>query len=69
MGIIAWIAGGPAGGWAATRIFHLHHALNGFFNPSTWLTATAGAAILLLAWHLVTAQSRRSRRSGRFAYR
>jgi uncharacterized membrane protein YeaQ/YmgE (transglycosylase-associated protein family) len=34
--------------------------LHGFFNLSTWLTAIAGAAILLLAYHLVT-----SRRSGR----
>ena len=35
----------------------------------TWLTAIAGAAILLLSWHLVTGQSGRSRRSGRFAHR
>jgi uncharacterized membrane protein YeaQ/YmgE (transglycosylase-associated protein family) len=34
--------------------------LHGFFNISTWLTAIAGAAILLLAHHLVT-----SSRSGR----
>ncbi len=60
------IAGALLGGGAATRIFHLHHALNGFFNLSTWLTAIAGAAILLLAWHLVTGQSGRSRRAGRF---
>ena len=50
------IAGALLGGGAATRIFHLHHALNGFFNLSTWL----------LAWHLVTGQSGRSRRAGRF---
>jgi hypothetical protein len=37
--------------------------LHGFFNLSTWLTAIAGAAILLLAYHLVT--SRGSTRSGR----
>jgi uncharacterized membrane protein YeaQ/YmgE (transglycosylase-associated protein family) len=64
------IAGALLGGWAATRIFHLHHhALQGFFNASTWLTAIAGAAVLLLAFHLVTGQSGRSRRSGWFAHR
>jgi len=64
------IAGALLGGWAATRIFHLHHhALQGFFNASTWLTAIAGAAVLLLAFHLVTGRSGRSRRSGWFARR
>jgi uncharacterized membrane protein YeaQ/YmgE (transglycosylase-associated protein family) len=64
------IAGALLGGWAATRLFHLHHhALQGFFNLSTWLTAIAGAAVLLLAVHLVTGRSGRSRRSGWFAHR
>jgi uncharacterized membrane protein YeaQ/YmgE (transglycosylase-associated protein family) len=59
------IAGALLGGWAATKIFHLHHhALQGFFNASTWITAIAGAAVLLLVYHLVT-----SRSSGRFAHR
>jgi hypothetical protein len=31
--------------------------LHGFFNLSTWLTAIAGAAILLLAYHLVTSRN------------
>jgi uncharacterized membrane protein YeaQ/YmgE (transglycosylase-associated protein family) len=57
------IAGAVGGGWAATEIFHIH-TLHGFFNLSTWLTAIAGAAVLLLAYHLVTRQSGRSR-SGR----
>jgi uncharacterized membrane protein YeaQ/YmgE (transglycosylase-associated protein family) len=61
------IAGALLGGWAATKLFHLHHhALQGFFNASTWITAIAGAAVLLLAYHLVTS---RSGRSGRFAHR
>jgi uncharacterized membrane protein YeaQ/YmgE (transglycosylase-associated protein family) len=60
------IAGALLGGWAATRLFHLHHALQGFFNASTWITAIAGAAVLLLAYHLATS---RSGRSGRFAHR
>ena len=59
------IAGALLGGWAATKLFHLHHhALHGFFNASTWLTAIAGAAVLLLAYHLVTGRS-----GGRFAHR
>ena len=54
------IAGALLGGWAATRIFHLHHhALQGFFNASTWITAIAGAAVLLLAYHLLSGQSGR----------
>jgi uncharacterized membrane protein YeaQ/YmgE (transglycosylase-associated protein family) len=67
------IAGALLGGWAATKIFHIH-SLHGFFNISTWLTAIAGAAILLLAYHLLTSRSGRSRsgrsRSGRrYAHR
>ena len=59
------IAGALLGGWAATRLFHLHHhALQGFFNASTWITAIAGAAVLLLGYHLVTRS-----RTGRFAHR
>ena len=53
------IAGALGGGWAATRIFHVHHALQGFFNVSTWITAVAGAAVLLLAYHLATGRSGR----------
>jgi uncharacterized membrane protein YeaQ/YmgE (transglycosylase-associated protein family) len=69
------IAGALLGGWAATKIFHIH-SLHGFFNASTWLTAIAGAAVLLLAYNLVTSQSGRSgsgrsrNRSGkRYAHR
>ena len=65
------IAGALGGGWAATRLFHVH-TLNGFFNLSTWLTAIAGAAVLLLIFHLISARSggsRRSTRSRRFAHR
>jgi uncharacterized membrane protein YeaQ/YmgE (transglycosylase-associated protein family) len=67
------IAGALLGGWLATKLFHVV-TLHGFFNLSTWLTAIAGAAILLLVFHLFT--SRRSgsrsgsgRRSGRRAHR
>jgi uncharacterized membrane protein YeaQ/YmgE (transglycosylase-associated protein family) len=56
-------AGALGGGWAATRLFHVG-TLHGFFNLSTWLTAIAGAAVLLLAYHLATVGS-----SDRFAHR
>jgi len=57
------ISGALLGGWAATTIFHFR-GLNGVFNASTWLTAIAGAAALLLAYHLVTSQSGRSGLAG-----
>ncbi len=50
------IAGALGGGWAATRLFHVH-TLQGFFNLSTWLTAIAGAAVLLLASRLITGRA------------
>ena len=53
------IAGALLGGWAATKIFHVHHALHGFFNASTWITAIAGAAVLLLLFHLVSGRTSR----------
>jgi uncharacterized membrane protein YeaQ/YmgE (transglycosylase-associated protein family) len=61
------IAGALGGGWVATKLFHVH-TLHGFFNVSTWLTAIAGAAVLLLIFHLLTRNSSSSR-SGRFAHR
>jgi uncharacterized membrane protein YeaQ/YmgE (transglycosylase-associated protein family) len=56
------IAGALLGGWLATKLFHVV-TLHGFFNISTWLTAIAGAAVLLLAYHLVTSRSTGSGRS------
>lgn len=53
-----------ARGWLATKLFHVV-TLHGFFKISTWLTAIAGAAILLLAYHLVTSRSAGSSRSSR----
>ena len=59
------IGGALLGGWLATKLFHVV-TLHGFFNLSTWLTAIAGAAILLLAYHLLTSRSTgRSRSNGR----
>ena len=63
------IAGALGGGWAASRLLHLH-TLNGFFNLSTWITAIVGSAVLLLAYHLATGRpSSRSGRSRWFAHR
>jgi uncharacterized membrane protein YeaQ/YmgE (transglycosylase-associated protein family) len=55
------IAGALGGGWAATELFHVH-TLHGIFNLSTWLTAIAGSAVLLLVSHLLTGRGSRSRR-------
>ena len=50
------IAGALLGGWMATRLFHIH-SMQGFFSLSTWLTAIAGAAVLLPAYHLISGKS------------
>ena len=50
------VAGAPDGGLAATRPSHLH-SVHEVFNLSTWLTAIAGAAVLLLASHPVTGRA------------
>ena len=60
------VAGALLGGWLATKLFHIH-SIHGFFNASTWLTAIAGAAVLLLAYHLISGQT--SSRRGWFAHR
>jgi uncharacterized membrane protein YeaQ/YmgE (transglycosylase-associated protein family) len=57
------VGGALLGGSLATRVFHVH-TLNGFFNLSTWLTAIAGAAILL-AYHLLTSRGGTGRRHPR----
>ena len=62
------IVGALLGGWVASRLFHVH-SLQGFFNLSTWITAIAGAAVLLLVFHLISGRSSASRRSGRSAHR
>jgi uncharacterized membrane protein YeaQ/YmgE (transglycosylase-associated protein family) len=50
------IAGALGGGWVATKLFHVH-TLHGFFNLSTWLTAIAGSAVLLVAYRVIDGQS------------
>jgi uncharacterized membrane protein YeaQ/YmgE (transglycosylase-associated protein family) len=49
------VAGALGGGWAASRLFHIH-TLNGFFNLSTWLTAITGSAVLLVVCRAVDGQ-------------
>ena len=59
------VAGALLGGFLATKVFHVA-GVQGFFNLSTWITAIAGSALLLLAFHLFSGQNGRSRRgSGR----
>src|SRR5580658_3304899 len=62
------IAGALLGGWVATKLFHVV-TLHGFFNLSTWLTAIAGAAVLLLAYHLASSRSGAGRRRASWAHR
>jgi uncharacterized membrane protein YeaQ/YmgE (transglycosylase-associated protein family) len=57
------LGGALGGGRAATTLFHVH-TIRGFVKLSTWLTAIAGSAIVLLAYHLVDGS-----RAGRAAHR
>jgi uncharacterized membrane protein YeaQ/YmgE (transglycosylase-associated protein family) len=50
------VIGALAGGWVATKLFHVH-TLQGFFNLSTWLTAIAGSAVLLVAYRGIEGRS------------
>jgi uncharacterized membrane protein YeaQ/YmgE (transglycosylase-associated protein family) len=63
MSIIGWIVLG-LGGWLVTRLFHVV-TMHGFLDISTWLTAIDGAAILLLAYHLVTSRTTLTRHGSR----
>ena len=54
------IAGALLGGWIAIKLFHIT-GVQGFFNISTWITALAGAVVLLGAVQLV--EGRRGGRS------
>ena len=51
------VAGALGGGWVATKLLHIS-TLHGFFNLSTWLTAIAGSAVLLVVYRAVDGQSR-----------
>jgi uncharacterized membrane protein YeaQ/YmgE (transglycosylase-associated protein family) len=47
------VAGALLGGWIADKLFHVDN-IRGFFNISTWVTALAGAVVLLAVGRLVT---------------
>jgi uncharacterized membrane protein YeaQ/YmgE (transglycosylase-associated protein family) len=51
------MGGALLGGFVATKVFHID-GTQGFFNLSTWVTAIAGAAVLLVAFHLLAGRSR-----------
>lgn len=57
------VGGALLGGFLATELFNVD-GIQGFFNLSTWITAIAGAGVLLLGYHLFTGQTN-GRRSGR----
>ncbi|GAB3491452.1 GlsB/YeaQ/YmgE family stress response membrane protein [Amycolatopsis cihanbeyliensis] len=52
--ILVGIAGALIGGWVASTLFGVD-TTQGFFDLSTWVTATLGAVILLLIYHAITA--------------
>ncbi len=54
------IVGALLGGFLATALFDAH-PLDEFFDVSTWLTAIAGAAVLLLIYRAVTDREGRAR--------
>lgn len=51
------IAGALLGGFIAYHVFHVV-GIQGFFNISTWITAIAGSAVLIVAYHLLTGRNR-----------
>ena len=65
--LVLGIAGALLGGLVATQVFHVA-GVQGFFNLSTWVCAIVGAAVLLLAYNLITGR-RSGRGSGRWANR
>ncbi|QKW22655.1 GlsB/YeaQ/YmgE family stress response membrane protein [Kitasatospora sp. NA04385] len=51
------IAGSFIGGWLSSKF--LHKSVNvGFFDLPTWISAIAGALVLLIAYRLVFGKSR-----------
>jgi uncharacterized membrane protein YeaQ/YmgE (transglycosylase-associated protein family) len=57
------IAGALLGGFIAYHVFHVV-GLQGFFHLSTWVTAIAGSAVLILAFNALSGSGR-----GRVGYR
>jgi uncharacterized membrane protein YeaQ/YmgE (transglycosylase-associated protein family) len=59
---IIGVVGALFGGFIAAALFDAH-PLDEFFDISTWLTAIAGSALLLLAYRLVMDRNTHGRRS------
>ena len=59
---IIGVVGALLGGFIAAALFNAH-PLDEFFDISTWLTAIAGSALLLIAYRLVTDRNTHGRRS------
>jgi uncharacterized membrane protein YeaQ/YmgE (transglycosylase-associated protein family) len=59
---IIGVVGALLGGFIAAALFDAH-PLDEFFDISTWLTAIAGSALLLIAYRLVTDRNTGGRRS------
>jgi uncharacterized membrane protein YeaQ/YmgE (transglycosylase-associated protein family) len=57
------ILGALLGGFIAYHVFHVV-GIQGFFNASTWITAIAGSAVLILAYHALNGQNRSRSRVG-----
>jgi uncharacterized membrane protein YeaQ/YmgE (transglycosylase-associated protein family) len=57
------VVGALLGGFVATEVIHVA-GIQEFFDLSTWLSAIAGAAVLLLGYHLINGR-RLSHRAGR----
>ncbi|MGW9209702.1 GlsB/YeaQ/YmgE family stress response membrane protein [Embleya sp. NPDC055664] len=53
--IVIGIVGALLGGYLAVHLFHVH-GTQGFFNLSTWVSAIAGAALLLVGYRLFEGQ-------------
>lgn len=63
--ILIGITGALLGGWVASKYFGVN-ANKGFFDVSTWLTAIAGSAVLLLIYQAITSGTfKTSRRRAR----
>ena len=59
---IIGVVGALLGGFIAAALFDAH-PLDEFFDISTWLTAIAGSALLLIAYRLVTDRNTGGRRA------
>jgi uncharacterized membrane protein YeaQ/YmgE (transglycosylase-associated protein family) len=53
------VAGALVGGFLASALFNAH-ALNHFFDLSTWITAIVGSLILLVIYRMITGTHRRT---------